>query len=431
MRSVTIEPIVEQGLCNSCGTCFSACPKNAIELVRSNRTHTFYPRIRLNECSNCGLCYRVCPGGVFDFNQSNINIFGRLPPESKEGILLGNHINCYSGYSTNDQVRFNSSSGGLVSELLIFMLEERIIDGALVTRMNPENPLEPESFIARTPEEISLSSGSKYCPVSANVALKEILDHRGKYAVVGLPCHIQGVRKAEEVFKVLRNRVILHLGLFCTHNDSFLETDFILHHLGIDRQDVSAISYRGKGWPGNLRVRTKTGKEFSIRFEDWVDFHTYCFFSQNRCLLCCDQSAEFADVSFGDAWLPQFLNDKIGTSIAISRTEGAEKILREAVSEGRIKLDPLPASDVVRSQGMMRFKKNSFVVRSLLLKSLGTKIPQYNVRLPSPGLIDWPRSGMILFNRLFASPEYWGMLSGMTKLQKGLEKLYARFLPYA
>jgi coenzyme F420 hydrogenase subunit beta len=46
-----------------------------------------------------------------------------------------------------------------------FALEEGIIDGALVTRMKKDRPLEPEPFIARTREEIIEASKSKYCGV--------------------------------------------------------------------------------------------------------------------------------------------------------------------------------------------------------------------------------------------------------------------------
>jgi len=74
--------------------------------------------------------------------------------------------------------------------------------------MKKENPLEPEPFIARTKEEIIEASKSKYCPVPANIALKEIMDSKSgeKFAVVGLPCHIQGIRKFEEVNKILKEK---------------------------------------------------------------------------------------------------------------------------------------------------------------------------------------------------------------------------------
>lgn len=123
-------------------------------------------------------------------------------------------------------IRYNSSSGGLITQLLIFALEECIIDGAQVTRMKNDNPLEPEPFIARTKEDIIGASTSKYCPVPANIALKEIIDSKKgeKFAVVGLPCHMHAIRKAEQINKKLSEKTVLHVGIFCGHSSNFLGT---------------------------------------------------------------------------------------------------------------------------------------------------------------------------------------------------------------
>ena len=51
-------------------------------------------------------------------------------------------------------------------------------------------------------------------PVPANIAFEEILEHDGKYAVVGLPCHIHGLRKAQELNKKLRERIVFSFAFF-------------------------------------------------------------------------------------------------------------------------------------------------------------------------------------------------------------------------
>ena len=55
-------------------------------------------------------------------------------------------------------------------------------------------------IFAQDTEPVSATK-SKYCPVPANVRIKKILRRNGKFAVVGLPCHIHGVRKAEMLNK--------------------------------------------------------------------------------------------------------------------------------------------------------------------------------------------------------------------------------------
>ena len=108
--------------------------------------------------------------------------------------------------------------------VLISALEKNLIDGALVTRMKKDNPLESEAFIARTKEEIISASKSKYCPVAANISLKQILKEEGRFAVVGLPCHLHGIRKAEKINKALGKKIVFHFGLLCSHMVNFIGT---------------------------------------------------------------------------------------------------------------------------------------------------------------------------------------------------------------
>jgi len=389
----------------------------------------YLPVLDYEKCTDCGICSKSCPGYKVDFKGLSLKIFGRQPSSKIEDILLGNYLKCYAGYSTDYEIRYNSASGGLITQLLIFMLEEGIIDGALVTGMKDENPLEPKPFIARTKEEIISASGSKYCPVPANIALKHILHQKGRYAVVGLPCHIHGLRKAEQLIEKLRERIILHMGIFCSHADTFLETFYLLYRFKVKSNEVSKIAYRGKGWPGMLTIKLKAGSEINVPLHDWMRAHSYGLFVPDRCLLCCDYSAELSDLSFADAWLPEFQNDRIGTSIIVLRTEMGEKILQKAVMSRRIEIKEIEGIKVAKSQKMMRFKKNSLSVRFLLFKAFAKKTPVYNTELLKPSLIDFPRSGIIFINKYIASKRYfWNFLEKFVNLQSPLEKMYIKVL---
>lgn len=405
------------------------CPSKAINLTKHAKLHTYVPEINNAKCARCGLCLKVCPGYAVDFNMLNKEFLRKELPRSQEEILLGNYLNCYTGFSLDSNVRFDSSSGGMVTQLLVFALEEGLIDGALVTRMKKDNPLEPEPFIATTKQEIFEASKSKYCPVPANVALREIMENDKRYAVVGLPCHLQGVRKAELVNRKLRERIILHFGLVCTHNDSFLQIDYLLRKYGLQNFDVAGVDFRGKGWPGTLTFRLKSGGEVNYRFSDWVGIHEQCFFTPSRCLLCCDQSSELADLSFGDAWLPKFSNDRFGTSIVISRTQIGEDLLLKAKSKDSVFLNAINGFDVAKSQGMMRFKKNGLSVRAKMFKLSGKEIPLYNAKTSKSGFIDYPRSCIIFVNQYLSSRRsLWWSLTPIVDIQHQVKKIYGKML---
>jgi coenzyme F420 hydrogenase subunit beta len=313
----------------------------------------------------------------------------------------------------------------MITQLLVLALEEGIIDGALVTKMDKERPLEPHPFIARTREEILEASRSKYCPVPANVALREIMRKDGKYAVVGLPCHIHGLRKVAQLNGKLKERIVLHLGLFCTRNDSFWMTRYLLYRLGVEANDIAKIDYRGKGWPGTLSIKLRSGNEIDWPLNGWTGPHNFCVFTLSRCLLCCDGTAELADVSFGDAWLPEFREDKVGRSIIVSRSLIGERFLQRAVSCDKVELKELSAGKVIKSQGMLRFKKNSVQVRFLIFRLRGRKIPVYTSKLLKPNFIDCSRSIAVFLNQYFLSRRrFWGNIESLEGLQNSLEKIY-------
>lgn len=374
-----IMQIRNNSLCTGCGTCAGVCPTEAITIHLSEGVYV--PEIEEEKCIRCGLCAESCPGYSVDFDGLNSKIFRKQP----EDRSLGNYLGCYIGHSNDIGTRYNSASGGIASQLLISALERGIIDGALVVRMKSDRPLETEAFIARTREEILHASKSKYCPVASNEALKQILNENGKFAVVGLPCHIHGIRKAEEICKILKERIVLRIGLMCSHTVNYVGTEFILEKLGIDKTCVKAISYRGNGWPGGMTVTLKDGSNsfiplFGTWGSYWSIFSSY-FFTPIRCIMCPDHTAELSDISLGDAWLPELSYDKIGRSIIVTRTKIAEDILSLMSSAKAISVMAVDPTKVKQSQKLLlKFKKDFFGARFSLLRLFGKQTPKFNIQ---------------------------------------------------
>ncbi len=423
MNDNTIASVVRDGLCTGCGTCIALCPKEAIELTINEKKGIYIPKLNGEKCNNCGICYKVCPGHEVDFKALNLEIFGEEP----ENILIGNYLNCYIGHATDYDVRYNSAAGGLVTQLLIFALEEGIIGGALVTMMKRDNPLEPEPFIVRTKEAIIEAAKSKYCPVPANIALKEILESKEgeKFAVVGLPCHIHGIRKAEQINEKLKEKIVLHLGLLCSINRNFLSQDYLLKKLGVKREDIAKFDYRGEGWIGGMTIALKnSGKKFSPLPIYWGQM-LRSYFIPLRCTLCSDQSCELADASFGDIWLPEFRDDKIGTSVIISRTETGDKILNEMKSKNKINLNKIERDKVVESQiHPLRLKKSHLNAHIAFLKIFGKKMPIYNQKLLKPNFDAYIHTILLYIQIYVSSKRYlWWLLESFGNLLDKISKI--------
>lgn len=396
-RMKTIGGILRDGLCCNCGTCAGICPSGAIALVVNEEKGFYEPLIDETICTICGKCYDICPGYKVNFPSLNIDTFGKEPDD----ILVGNYRTCYLGYAQDHSIRYNAASGGAVTALLIYALEKGIIDGALVTRMSASNPFKPESFIAWTKEEILSASGSKYCPVTTNILLRDVLDSEDgmRFAVVGLPCHIQGIRMAEFNNKDLKKKIVLHIGLFCSHTDTFHQTKLLANKSKVTGEKIKEINYRAGGWPGEFSVLLNDGNKRSMPFSDAMLFHKFWINALPRCLLCYDLSAEFADISCGDPWLPDIMSDEhIGKSLIISRTKIGEELCSGAAENSYLNIKKIDPIKIKQSAKMMQTKKKDIGVRFLIRRLLNKSVPDYNTEFEEATAISYLRSIIICFN---------------------------------
>lgn len=372
LQGKTILEVVRSGLCTGCGTCAGICPRNAIEMVLDRKEGVYRADLNTDKCDCCGLCLTSCPGHAVDFDKLKSALFGTTADHD----LLGNVVSCYAGYAGDDEIRCRAASGGLVTSLLIFALRQGIIDGAIVTRMDETNPLRPRSFVARTQQEIISAAGSKYCPAPVNTSIKELLQSKGRYAVVGLPCHIHGLRKAEQVINGLREKIVLHFGLVCNHTPSFRATEYLLRKF--DKKEIAAIQYRGEGWPGGVSVYYRNGQRDFIEFRslDYWGFAFQYFFWPHRCLVCGDKICELSDISFMDAWLPQFRGEKAGMSLFVTRSPSAEQLVKQAQNAMAIFARPISAQKVCDSQSLPLVRRKT-AARRRLFEALRRRVPEY------------------------------------------------------
>lgn len=348
VKQKTIQQIVEKQLCTGCGTCQAICPRNALTVSECQATGTYLPQLDASKCNQCGLCLKVCPGIEANFNEAYLDVFD----QKLEHTFVGNYLNSYSGYATDEDIRYSSTSGGLITALSIFALETGAADGILASRTSVEDPLKPKPFIARNKQDVLSALGSKYCPVPTNLALKEIVEEPGNYIAVGLPCHIQGLRKAQTYNKKLNSRISLVFGIVCNHTPTLFATKYLLRRHKISEEEIAKLEYRGKGWPGKLRVLMNDGSKYSIPFDSTYYWGMVFqrFFWTERCMVCGDKLCQLADIIFMDAWLPKFSSDKIGTSLILTRTKKGEEFIAKAIEQKVVKLQKASLEDVLKSQ---------------------------------------------------------------------------------
>lgn len=342
---------IETSLCTFCGTCIGVCPNDALEIYEEKI-------VLKGQCSACGLCYKACPGIEINFNALNIKIFHTEDVDRYIGYY--NTICC--AHASDNDIRENASSGGFVTALLCFLLEKGIIDGAIVVGTNVLNPTEPEVKIARTREEITLASQSKYSLVPVNSILREIHNLEGSFAFVGLPCHIHGLRKLQQMNRPEIKKISLIVGLFCGFNMHTEATTVLLKKLGLKKEDVISLKYRSGRHPGGFLVNTDYGSQF-------IDKHIYNIlnpiFIPKRCLLCPDLMNELADISVGDIWMKEFSD---GWSSVIIRTPIGMEAVSKAYKNGWINCKKLRYDDLLSShRHLIQFKKEAIHARMSII----------------------------------------------------------------
>ncbi len=413
--------VVEKGLCTGCGTCIAFCPKKALFLDINNNFGIYEPNIEDKRCVECNICLDVCPGHEVNFPQIESEL-SRVDMDSDGSLeygIIGKYINCYNGYSCDHAIRYESSSGGLITALLIFALEERIIDGALVTRMDKNDPLKPESFIARTKEEIINASKSKYCPVAANIMLRDIQNSKDgeKFAVVGLPCHIQGLRKAERLFPKLKQKIVLHIGIQCGHTDNFFMNLFIAKWFNIEYKHIKKIDYRGNGWPGSMTITLDNGNKKTIKYTDYNIVHEMCMFTPHRCFLCWDKLNGLSDITFGDYWVKS-IKDDIGTSIIVSRSVFADSFLKNAEIKNIIHKSKLSNDEIVNWKPTSIWQRQVCAANNLRT-ILGRRTPVYNVKIFKANLFSYLLLVLFISENYLASKKFlWAFIILLLPLKR-------------
>ncbi|MFX0132812.1 MAG: Coenzyme F420 hydrogenase/dehydrogenase, beta subunit C-terminal domain [Candidatus Hodarchaeota archaeon] len=324
-----IKEVHEKGLCGRCGGCVSFCSAGDFGVIEMPPDG---PPVYINKdkCLECEICYHICPQ-ILAFKDE-------LKTKYKFDYPLGFYKRITQAQTTNENILKIATDGGVVTSLLIYLLEKGLIDGAILSKKT--GPFSREAIIATTKEDILESAGSTYdvshsiyetskystyTPTITSLKKSEEKEFK-KLAVVGTPCQITTIRKMQELGVMPSNNISYVFGLFCTENFSFdkFHMEQLEKQLGFNLEDIKKINIKE-----NLIIDLINGKRINIKFEQLEDY------MRPACRACKDYSNHFADLSFGGLGAPD------GYTTVVIRRPNGEEIYDRAVHQGYIKEKPL------------------------------------------------------------------------------------------
>lgn len=350
--------------CFGCGVCSIACGQKIID-IQLNEDGFYEPFITQPEkCTQCGLCYDVCSF-------------------SHDGLALKTvKIKSYAGWSNDEAIRQNCSSGGVGFELgKTFINQGNKVCGV---RYNAELN-RAEHYIATTIEELLPSCGSKYIQSYTVDGFKSI-NRKEKYLVTGTPCQIDSFRRYIQRFKIEDNFILVDF--FCHGVPSKLMWDKYLQNIEKEIGKTTSASWRNKstGWHHSYAITILGSKNNLFSPINNNNKFFQLFFSDSCLGKACYAHCKFkynhssADIRIGDLWGKTYQHDEKGVSAVITFTEIGNDLLHQTncslkvhpfdvVAEGQMKSCPTYKPSFISIQKALKEKDlNIDEVYKILLK---------------------------------------------------------------
>ena len=259
--------------------------------------------------------------------------------------------------ANDDNLRFNGSSGGVVSQIIINHLNQGWY--VVVPQFNQDSLLyEPKLIDSTSNYE---QSGSVYQAIDTVNFIKKMTKLPGNYLVTCLPCEVKSIQNI--FFK--ENLGLITIALACSGQLKYGATEVLFNMLNIHRDSIRSYKYRGGGWPGGIQVYLKNGKVIkSGNLESpWYDIFNSHLFTLRKCFSCNDVFGRYASITAADPWLPQVMSSEtIGKTLLINRLESNSQIHGITIDE------EICEDKIVYSQRYTLIRKNLYKKYKLIVK---------------------------------------------------------------
>lgn len=308
--------------CCDCMACAIVCPKQCITMNKDSELFS-YPEINHDTCINCGMCIKACPSQsahTYDINQAR----------------------SYAAINLSDEVRFESSSGGVFHELAKAVLSDNgVVYGAAFT-----NSWSVRHIRIDKQEQLPKIQKSKYFQSDLNgihSQIKKDLTEGRTVLFSGTPCQVMGLKN---ISWAKGTEHLICIDIACHAVPSEISWNGYLSSIGIKKSDIVSLDFRDKNYPWHnysLTIKTSDGRCISEPCDKnpFMLGFIYNLTDRPSCHNCPAKAlTSGSDIMLADFWgverlLPD-MDDNKGTSLVIVKTDKGRALLDAVVAKFKI-----------------------------------------------------------------------------------------------
>ncbi|MEI7966875.1 MAG: Coenzyme F420 hydrogenase/dehydrogenase, beta subunit C-terminal domain, partial [Actinomycetota bacterium] len=321
------EEVINTGLCTGCAACVISCPHEVIGYKHEEGHYKPFhieEELGLDNCGHgekgCTSCTRACPRFRTWEPEADMQLFGRT---RKDDEMYGQYRQLLLVRASDKEVHEKGQDGGFVGAMLIWLMKHDYIDAALTSFMEGDGTSwKARPGLARTPEEVLQSSGSRYTFSANTLAMKEAQEAGiNRLALVGMSCQssalpIMWKRKVGKIAKPF----LFNIGLLCskTFDDAIFEELFLAKY-GLKKEEMVKMNIKGV-----FQIWMKDGSYHEI---DLKECHQW---TREGCKMCPDFAAEHADISTGG------IGEDNAWTLCVVRTALGEEVMNRMIADGSV-----------------------------------------------------------------------------------------------
>lgn len=331
--------LVNETSCTGCGACADVCPRTAITM-KCGELGFLFPKVDDSKCIGCNRCSCVCPVINTEIHVDSVK-------------------RVFAAFSLNESIRYNSTSGGIFSEIALSILE----NGGIVVGATYKDGMLVEHRLCNSEKDIVNLRQSKYLQSEKINIYKQIgvqLRNNKKVLFIGTPCECHALLSYLSACRIADEHLIIGDFICRGANSPKVFQMYIKELEDKYNSPVKRVWFKNKiiSWSEfSTRIEFENGEVYSkTREEDYYikGYIEGCLYVRESCYRCQFKGKNRqTDFTLGDFWGIDKLNPKLdcrnGVSMLMINSQKGIDLLDSL--KNKLYLEEYEYADVLKGNG--------------------------------------------------------------------------------